>query len=56
MKGLTMKLQIALGTIAVMFIMALPVNAGGTNGLQKYFSDAAAKVKATNNPSEKREI
>jgi len=56
MKGSIMKLQITLGTIAMIFIMAFPAVAGGTGELQKYFSDAAAKVKATNNPIEKREI
>ncbi len=40
----------------MMFVLALPANAGGKGELQKYFSDAASKVKATDNPSEKREI
>ena len=51
-----MKIRIAFGTIAMMFILALPLKAGGKGELQKYFSDAAARVKATDNPSEKREI
>jgi hypothetical protein len=45
-----------IGTIAIMIIMAFPVKAGGINEIQKYFNDAAIKVKATNNPIEKREI
>ena len=40
----------------MMFVLALPANAGGKGELQKYFSDAANKVKATDNPSEKRKI
>jgi hypothetical protein len=51
-----MKIRIAFGTIAIMFILALPVYAGGKGELQKYFSSTAARVKATNNPVEKREI
>ena len=55
-KGTTMKTRIAFGFIIMMFILALPVNAGGKDKLQKYFNDAALKVKATENASEKREI
>ncbi|MGA9118737.1 MAG: hypothetical protein WB699_05185 [Bacteroidota bacterium] len=44
------------GSIAMMFVLALPANAGGKEQLQRYFSDAASKVKATDNPAEKREI
>jgi hypothetical protein len=40
----------------MMFILALHANADGKGDLQKYFSDAANKVKATDNPSEKRTI
>jgi len=46
----------AFGSIVMMFVLALPVHAGGKGDLQKYFSDAANKVKATDNPSEKRAI
>jgi hypothetical protein len=35
---------------------AIPAIAGGKGELQKYFSDAAHKVKATDNPAEKRAI
>jgi hypothetical protein len=51
-----MKARIAFGFIVMMFVLALPANAGGKEQLQKYFSDAANKVKATDNASEKREI
>lgn len=51
-----MKTRIAFGFIVMMFILALPANAGGKGDLQKYFSDAAKKVKSTDNASEKRTI
>ena len=56
MRGATMTARIAFGSIVMMFLLALPANAGGKGELQKYFSDAASKVKATDNPSEKRAI
>jgi len=40
----------------IMFIMAFAGVAQGQDNLQQYFSDAACKVKATADPSEKREI
>ena len=51
-----MKTRIVLGFIAMMFILVIPANAGGKDQLQKYFNDAAIKVKATENASEKRTI
>ena len=51
-----MKARIAFGFIVMMFVLALPASAEGKDGLQKYFNDAATKVKATNDPSEKRAI
>jgi ribosomal protein S20 len=39
-----------------MIFLTLPLNAGGKGELQKYFSDVAKKVKATENTSEKRKI
>jgi len=51
-----MKTRIAFGCIAMMFVLALPTNAGGKEQIQSYFSNAAGKVKATNNPAEKRAI
>jgi hypothetical protein len=56
MKGATMTTRIAFGSIVMMFLLALPANAGGKGEIQKYFSDAAHKVKATEIPSEKRAI
>ncbi len=46
----------ALGTIAITCMFALPVFAGGTGDLQRYFSDAATKAKAAVSPAEKRRI
>jgi hypothetical protein len=51
-----MAARMVLGFIVMMCFLALPANAGGKGDLQKYFSDTAGKVKATDNPSEKREI
>ena len=51
-----MKALIAFGFIIMMFVLAIPINAGGKDKLQKYFNDTAFKVKATENASEKREI
>ena len=39
-----------------MFVLAMPANVYGQDQLQKYFSDTAVKVKATENPAEKRQI
>ena len=51
-----MKSRRAIGFIVMMFVLTISANAGGKDGLQKYFNDAAVKVKATNSPSEKRAI
>jgi hypothetical protein len=51
-----MTLRTALGFLVMVFVLALPLQAGGKGELQKYFSDAATKVKATDSPSEKRTI
>ena len=51
-----MKAQITLGIIVMMFGLAIPANAGGKGEIQKYFNDAANKVKATENATEKRTI
>ncbi len=40
----------------MMFVLALPGIAGGKGELQKYFSDVASNVKATDDPAEKRAI
>lgn len=39
-----------------MFVLVIPVNAGGKGELQKHFSNVANKVKATENVVEKRAI
>ncbi len=51
-----MKVRIAFGFIVMMFVFTLPAAAGGKAELQKYFNDAASRVKATEVPSEKRAI
>lgn len=51
-----MKARIAFISIFLVFAFALTINAGGKNELQKYFSDTAKKVKATDDPVEKRQI
>ena len=51
-----MKTRIAFGSIVIMFVLVLTVHAGGKGELQQYFSNTASKVKATENPSEKRAI
>ena len=44
------------GIIIMMCVLALTAYAGGKGELQKYFSNTAHKVKATEQPSEKRAI
>ena len=51
-----MKTRIAFGSIVIMFVLVLTVHAGGKGELQQYFNNTASKVKATENPSEKRAI
>ena len=46
----------AIQLTVLMFVMAFAGIAQGQDNVQKYFSDAACKVKATADPSEKREI
>jgi hypothetical protein len=56
MKGITMKAIIAFASVLIMFVLVIPINAGGKGELQKHFSDVANKVKATENVAEKRAI
>jgi hypothetical protein len=56
MKGITMKAIIAFVSVLIMFVLVIPINAGGKGELQKHFSDVANKVKATENATEKRAI
>ena len=51
-----MKARRALGSIVIMSVLALPAFAGGKGEIQKYFSDAASRAKATADPVEKRQI
>lgn len=51
-----MKAIIAFGTILMMFVLAIPVNADGKSELKKYFSKTANKVKTTESTVEKRKI
>jgi hypothetical protein len=56
MKGIIMKAIIAFVSLIIMFVLVIPINAGGKGELQKHFSDVANKVKATENAAEKRTI
>lgn len=51
-----MKTIIAFVSVLIMFVLIIPINAGGKGELQKHFSDVANKVKATENAAEKRAI
>ncbi|PKL82079.1 MAG: hypothetical protein CVV24_11940 [Ignavibacteriae bacterium HGW-Ignavibacteriae-3] len=51
-----MKTRITLGIIVIMFVISIPVAAGGEGEIQKYFNEAVVKVKATENAAVKREI
>lgn len=51
-----MKTRIIFGVIVLMCILVQAVNAAGKDDIQKYFNDTACKVKATDDPVQKREI
>jgi len=51
-----MKTQIAILSMFLIFVLAAPSNVYAQSQLQNYFSDIATKVKATENPVEKRQI
>ncbi|MBN1397738.1 MAG: hypothetical protein JXA06_06885 [Bacteroidetes bacterium] len=51
-----MKNRIVFGTLVMMLVLAVTAYSGGKGEIQKYFSDTANKVKATDNSSEKRII
>lgn len=51
-----MTARIVLGSLILMFVLAIPAHADGKGELQRYFSNAATRVKATNDPLEKRTI
>jgi hypothetical protein len=56
LKGAAMTARIVFASVFMLFVLTLPGFAGGKGELQEYFSNAANKVKATDNPSEKRTI
>ncbi|MEO8166662.1 MAG: hypothetical protein ABI623_00355 [bacterium] len=51
-----MFVRTVLGLCTALLIFSSFGKAGGKEDLQKYFNDAATRVKATSDPSEKREI
>jgi len=51
-----MKAKTILGTMVMMCVLVQVGFAAGREDLKKYFSDTASKVKATSEPSQKREI
>ena len=55
MRSRTISLTV-FGLIVMMFLQIHPGNAEGNDGVKKYFSDTASKVKATADPAKKREV
>jgi hypothetical protein len=53
---MAMKTRIVFATIMMTVVLAFSAQAGGKAELQKYFNNTASKVKATENPVEKRAI
>lgn len=51
-----MKTQLSFGLIVMLFVLSIPIIAGGEGELQKYFNKTATEVKATEDASVKREI
>jgi hypothetical protein len=51
-----MLVRTVLGMIFMMFVMVQAGNAESKEDLQKYFNDTASKVKATDDPVQKRDI
>ena len=51
-----MRARTMIGSVAMLCVLALPALAGGKGDLQRYFSDAATRVKAAESPSAKRAI
>jgi hypothetical protein len=56
LEEVTMKARTVLGVIIMMFVLVQAVTAGGKDDIQKYFNDTACKVKATDDPVQKRDI
>ncbi len=51
-----MSVRTILGIFTALVIFTVAGKAGGKEDLQKFFNDAATKVKASSDPTEKREI
>jgi hypothetical protein len=51
-----MKASRFIGSLIIISLLSIPAFAGSRGELQKYFNDALQKVKATENPVEKRRI
>lgn len=51
-----MTARLVFGSMIMTLLLALPAHAGGKEEFQKYFNDAAGRVRATENPAEKRAI
>jgi hypothetical protein len=56
MKGTTMTTRTVFGFVTMVLLLASTAVAGGKGELQRYLNNAANKVKATDDPSEKRKI
>jgi hypothetical protein len=56
MEETTMLARTVFGVIIMMFVLVQAGNAVGADDIQKYFNDTAGKVKAADDPAQKREI
>jgi hypothetical protein len=56
MEEKTMKARTVFGALIMILVLVQAGIAGGKDGIQKYFNDTACKVKATVDPTQKREI
>lgn len=53
---ITMAARTFFGVVIMLFVLALTGHAGVNEEIQKYFNDTASKVKATDDPVQKRKI
>jgi len=51
-----MKTRMVFGVLIMMLVMVQAGIAGNKDGIQKYFNDTACRVKAVDDPAQKREI
>jgi hypothetical protein len=56
MKRISIATLLALASLVMLLVISVQARADGKGELQKYFSDASHKVKATDSPAEKRNI